>query len=97
MSVFPIRGLYWDDNNVEHLWQSHQVTPDEVEDIVLGCDGEDPVYRQRRDADYYVIYGETGAGRLLKMAGEFLASGLFRVFAARDMDGAEKRAYRRGQ
>jgi len=60
--VFRIRKLFWDDNNVEHLWQSHGVTPDEVEEIVIGLDDEDPIFRVRRDGDYYVIYGETGSG-----------------------------------
>lgn len=95
--MFRIRKLFWDDNNVEHLWQSHGVTPDEVEEIVIGLDDEDPIFRVRRDGDYYVIYGETGSGRLLKMVGEFMELDVFRVFAARDMDGAEKRSYRQGK
>lgn len=68
-----------------------------MEEILFGCDGEEPTYRQRRDSDYLIIYGETGAGRLLKMVGEFLADGQFRVFAAIDMDDDEKRTYRRGK
>lgn len=86
--------LLWDEDNVQHLWQSHRVTPDEVEEILFGLEGEEPTYRIRRDGEYLVVYGETGGGRLLKMAGEFCEN-RFRVFAARDMDKDERRAYRR--
>ena len=86
--------LYWDEWNVEHLWQSHRVTPDEIEEILFGLPGEEPRYRMRRDGDYIVIYGETGTGRLIIFVGEFTGQ-RFRVFAARDMERREKRAYRK--
>jgi hypothetical protein len=70
----------WDEHNVQHLWQSHRVTPDEVEEILLGIEGDEVVYRLPRHGDYVVIYGETGSGRLLKMAGEFRET-RFRGFA----------------
>lgn len=88
--------LYWDDNNLQHLWQSHQVAPDEVEEVLFGVDGEDATYRLRRDGDFLMVYGETGSGRLLKLVGEFTLSEQFRVFAAQDMNEAEKRAFRKG-
>ena len=95
MNVVNIhRELIWDDENVNHLWQSHQVTPDEVEELLFGIPGEEPTFRRRRDGDYLICYGETGSGRLLKLVGEFF-NGRFRVFAARDMDKDEKRAYRK--
>ena len=87
--------LYWDDNNVEHLWQSHRVTPDEVSELLFGVDGETASYYQLRDSDYLKVYGQTGAARLLKLVGEFTACGRFRVFAAQDMDAKEKRAFRK--
>lgn len=74
--------LYWDDNNRGHLWESHRDSPDEVEELLFGVDGEEAVYRQLRDGDYLKIYGETGSGRLLKLVGEFMKDGRFRVFAA---------------
>ena len=87
--------LYWDDNNRDHLWRSHQVTADDVEEMLFGVDGEEAVYRQRRDGEYLVVYGETGSGRLLKLVGEFMDDGRFRVFAAQEMNDREKRAFRR--
>ena len=89
-----ITELFWNDNNVEHLWASHRVTPDEIEEIVFGVDGERASYRIVRDGHNYVVFGETGGGRLLVAVGESFGSGLFRVFAARDMNESEKRAYR---
>jgi len=92
-----IPELYWNDNNVQHLLVAHQVTPDEIEEIIFGCDGDEPTYRIKKDGDFYIISGQTGAGRLLKMVGEFLEDKRFRVFAARDMKPNEARAYRKGK
>jgi hypothetical protein len=86
--------LYWDENNRDHLWRSHRVTPDEIEEVLFGVDGDDTAYRQLRDGNYLKIYGETASGRLLKMVGEFMEDGRFRVFAAQDMEAKEKRAFR---
>jgi uncharacterized DUF497 family protein len=93
----PIDELYWDDNNVDHLRQSHRVTVDEVEEILFGIEDAEPEYRARHSGDAYIIYGETGAGRLLKMVGEFVKARMFRVFGAIDMDNAERRSYRKGK
>ena len=89
-----IAELFWNDANVNHLWAAHGVTPDEIEEIIFGIEGEPTVYRVLRDGDKYKIFGETGAGRLLLIVGSFLRDGRFRVFAARDMETMEKRAYR---
>jgi uncharacterized DUF497 family protein len=89
-----IAELFWNENNVEHLWAAHRVTPDEIEEIVFGVDGEPATYRLVRDGDHYKLFGETGSGRLLIAVGEYLGDRRFRVFAARDMNDAEKRAYR---
>lgn len=76
--------LHWDENNGDHLWQSHGITPDEVSEALLGIEGEIPRYMEARDGDYRVFFGETGDGRLLLMVGEYL-----------DMKAREKRRYRR--
>ncbi len=89
-----IKKLYWENANVEHLWVAHQVTVDEIEEIVFGIDGECAAYHIRRDGEFYVIAGETGGGRLLIVVGEFLEEGFFRVFGARDMKTREARSYR---
>jgi uncharacterized DUF497 family protein len=91
-----IGELFWNDNNVDHLAERHHVNVEEVEEIVYGIDDERTTFRIKREGDFYVIFGETGHGRLLKLVGEFLEDRHFRVFAARDMDDREKRAYRKG-
>jgi uncharacterized DUF497 family protein len=92
-----IDELHWTDDNVGHLWAAHRITPDEIEEIIFGVDGEAAVYRLRRDGPFYIISGETGSGRLVKIVGEFLGEGIFRVFAARDMKPQELRTYRKGK
>ncbi len=87
--------LSWDANNVDHLWQSHHVTPDEVEDVLLGFEGEGGHFLQTRDGGYYAFLGETGDGRLLSIVGEYRDDGLLYIFSARDMNAREKRHYRR--
>lgn len=89
-----MRDLYWDDDNVEHLWKSHQVSTDEVEDVLLGIPGEEPFYTVRRDGQYYVFAGRSGNGRLLKMAGEDRGEGVVRIFHAMDMTAAQAKRFR---
>lgn len=91
----PIADLAWDENDLEHLWRSHQVTPEEVEEALLGIDGEEPDYLMTRDAAYYAFLASTSDGRLLSLVGEFLDDGRLYVFSCRDMDDAQKRRYRR--
>jgi hypothetical protein len=52
--------LDWDDDNISHLLDRHNVLVEEVEEILLGVAGEDPSFLFRRDGDHYKIYGETG-------------------------------------
>lgn len=88
--------VVWTDLSVQHLEASHQVTTDDVEEVLLGFDGEPPEYRVERDGDYYAVFGKTGGGRFLKIVGERLDGGRFRPFAARDMSVRELQRYRRG-
>jgi uncharacterized DUF497 family protein len=95
--VLRIRKLLWNDANENHLRASHGVLPSEVDEIVFGIDGEDPDYIVNRDGDNYVIYGRTGAGRLLYIALEPKGGGLFRPFAARNMTLKESNTFRKGK
>lgn len=91
----PLRidELYWDENNLQHLWRSHQVTADEIEDTLLGGDGEEPDYIEKRVGGYRAFLARTPGGRLLSLVGEYLGDGQLYIFSARDMTGAEKRRY----
>lgn len=93
-----IRGpLYWDDDdqNINHLWDRHQVTTEEIEEIIFGGDGEDPNYIVRRDGDGYMIYGRTVDGRWLRIYGEFITEQngrvSYRPIHSMDMNDTEKR------
>jgi uncharacterized DUF497 family protein len=92
--VLHIRKLLWNDANESHLLASHGVLSVEVDEIVFGFDGEQPDYDVRRDGPNYVLEGESGDGRLLVIALEPKGDGLFRPFAARDMEDDERRKYR---
>jgi hypothetical protein len=87
--------LDWDDDNISHLLDRHDVLVDEVEELLFGVPGEAPHYLCRRDGDNYKIYGQTGDGRFLKLRGEFRSNGRFRVFHAMDMSGPERREYQK--
>ena len=89
-----IRSLMWNDDTIAHLWDAHRVTPEEIEDIVIGVDGEPPHYHIVRDGSNYRILGRTGSGRLLIVIGTPLGDGYLRAFAARDMNARERRTYR---
>jgi uncharacterized DUF497 family protein len=88
-------GLYWLDESVDHLAASHEVTPEDIEEIIYGIEGEDPNYLVVRDGDFYVVYGRTGGGRLLTIVGELMLDGRYRPFGARTMTDSERRRYLR--
>ena len=90
-----ITECHWDQANVEILWVRHQVTPDEVEEAIFGCDGEAATYHIRRDGDYYQIFGQAGNGRLLAMLGEFVNGSVIRIFHAMDMNDSQRRNFRK--
>lgn len=58
--MLHIDECIWDDENVNHLWEAHQVTPDDVEELLFDVDGEEASYVVHRDGDNYVIFGKTG-------------------------------------
>jgi hypothetical protein len=87
--------LYWDDNTIEHLWQSHRVSPEEIEEAIFGVDDQEAYLRTRRIGDDYLFLGETADGRTLRMLAEVRRDGRLRVFHAMDMSRDEIRAYRK--
>jgi hypothetical protein len=93
--------LYWDedDHNIDHLWERHQVTTVEIEEMIFGIDGEEPNFLMVRDGDGYTIFGQTPDGRYLRLYGEFIESAdspypLFRPVHSMDMDADEKRRFK---
>jgi len=84
-----IRELEWDDNNTEHIAQ-HSVSPDEVEDVCFGLHINFPSRDKR-----YVLYGQTSAGRYLKVVLKRLYGARFRPITAFEMTHEEKSHYRK--
>ena len=84
-----VSGLDWDDDNILHV-ERHQFTPDEVEEVFVGD------YKVRRTRQgRYIALGETLDGRLAFVVYRRLPGGVIRVITARDMEGKERRLFRR--
>lgn len=79
----------WDEHNEEKLLERHGVTAAEAEE----CFGN--AHSRRRVGDVYLMLGMTEAGRMLFLVYEQKRGGRVRVFSAREMTDAERRAYRR--
>ena len=84
-----VSGFDWDQDNVLHI-DRHQFSPDEVEEVFAG----DHKIRRTRQG-LYIALGQTLGGRLAFVVFRRLSGGLIRVVTARDMEGSERRLYRR--
>ncbi len=84
--------LVWDDRNVRELL-ALGVTPDEVEEAILGSTEDGTSFRIMGGPDIFTIFGETGAGRGLKMLATLVGHRL-RVFYAKELTEEELTAYR---
>lgn len=87
-----IRGLIWDDYNVEHI-AYHQVESGEVEEAVWG----DAWFKRGPGRKRYYAYSRTEEGRYLFIVLDREYDERFYVVTARDMDEDEKRLYQRGR
>ena len=83
-----IKGFIWDDENVAHIAR-HAVSPDEVEEALVG----DAVVLRGGD-DRYLAYGRSENDRWLFAVYVTRSRGRVRVLTARDMTDREKRLYR---
>lgn len=84
-----IRGFVWDDENVAHIAR-HGVTPDEVEEVLVG----DALVLRGPD-NRYLAYGRSTNDRWLFAVYVTRPGGTVRVITARDMTWRERRLYRR--
>jgi hypothetical protein len=82
--------LVWDDDNVWHIG-GHQVSPDEVEQVLYGSN----MVRRGREQGIYLVLGQTDAGRYLFAAVRDFGRGVGRVITARDMDDKERNLFKR--
>ncbi len=88
------KGFDWDEWNTEKIWERHQVSSAECEQVFFNqpfVAGEDIAHSQE-EARLYVL-GKTDAGRALFLVFT-IRDELIRVITARDMSRKERRIYR---
>lgn len=85
-----MRELHWTDESEEHIW-GHQVTPDEVEEVV----NTRPRYTRAGRDDVEEVYGQTAAGRYLFVVLSEALDGRYYVVTARTMEQNERQRYQR--
>ena len=81
----------WDEDNEVKLLLRHNVSAVEAED----CFANRP--SRRRTGEDYLLLGQTNAGRMLFLVCQQKLGGVLRVYSAREMTPAERRAYRRSK
>jgi len=92
MKDLSILGLVWDSFNEAHIWERHQLTRAEVEEVAYGrlktC-----THAKRMEADRFVI-GPKANRRLIVLILASKGSGKFYPVSARPADRKERREYR---
>ena len=93
VSMPEFEGFEWDDGNVEKNWLSHQVAPQEAEQVFFNCPliVADDVKHSRSEKRYLVL-GQTDEDRPLFIAFT-LRKRRIRVISARDMNRKERKVY----
>ena len=92
-SLPEFEGFDWDEGNVEKNWHSHQVTPQEAEQVffnrpLLVADDEKHSRAEKR----YLVLGQTDEDRPLFIAFT-VRNRRIRVISARDMNRKERKVY----
>jgi uncharacterized protein len=86
-------GFDWDEHNAQKLWDRHEVTPEEAEEVFFRrpviVRGD--IRQSKREKRYYLL-GQTSRGRLL-FAAFTLRQRLIRIISARDMNRRETEVY----
>ena len=87
------KGFDWDEWNTEKIWEKHQVSRAECEQVFFNQPfvvGEDTVHSQEEERFY--VLGSADAGRDLFLVFT-IRDGLVRIVTARDMSRNERRIY----
>ena len=98
MSVFDLlsesTGFEWDEHNAAKIWQKHQVSPLECEQIFFNQPllVEHDVRHSEKENRFYAL-GRTDTGRMLFVVFA-LRRNLIRVISARDMSRKERKVYK---
>jgi len=86
-----VREIRWTDESEAHIWDRHQVTPEEVEETV----NTRPRWEKPGRGGTEEVYGTTASGRYLLVVLSESEDGLSYVVTARNMTDSECRTYRR--
>jgi hypothetical protein len=84
-----IEGLYWDDENIEHIIE-HGVFPTEVEDV---CFGPHIAYPARYGR--YELCGQTRNGKYIRVILRRLYNNRFEIRTAYEMTDSQKKNYKK--
>jgi hypothetical protein len=90
LGVVAWREIRWTEESEEHIAR-HEVTPDEVEQVV----NTHPRLTKTGRGGTELIYGTTDAGRYLLIVVSEALDGLDFIVTARDMDLDEQQEFRR--
>ena len=83
-----IRELIISEQQEDHIWTKHRVTPEEVEEV---CHGDPWVLRGRDES--YAAFGQTSAGRYLVVFLYPRSHDVYSVATAREMTDGERRRF----
>ena len=91
-----IVDLIWSQQKIDKLAWKHNVTPEEVEEVLFGR----PLYRKLqkghvRGEDLYAAFGTAHADRYLSIFFIYKIDRQAFILSARDMDRKERRRYER--
>ncbi len=91
-----IRRCLWSEYVIEKLARKHNLSTDEVEEVLAGRTRFRRLSRGHlKGEDLYVAYGQTEVGRYVTVFFVHKRSGDALIVSARDMDEKERGAYRR--
>jgi hypothetical protein len=83
--------LLWDDETIEHVWERHRLSIEEVDEAF--SDPEALIHTGRHGRQ--VVYGRTEAGRYLTIIVESESRQVAWLITARSMTDSERHRYRR--
>lgn len=92
MADIDIQRLEWDDWNRRHIWDRHQLLPDDVEEVCYG----DPanLYVQASYGGRYAVVGPQRGGKLFAVIFAPKGPSTFNPVSARRASTKERRLYR---
>ena len=92
MKDISILGLVWDTFNEAHIWERHQLTRAEVEEVAYGL--HENLFARQTYGGRFLVIGPKADRRLLVLILAPKGSGNYYSVSARPADRKERREYR---